>query len=92
MFDEEEANCFRKLKTGHGKYKGMLPFKCFKCGRIKHFASKCMFEERKYNESEEELDYQEQRNKYQQRGVGTRRIFLNKQRVFTPRKIVFHMR
>ena len=31
----------RRLKKGSGKYKGKIPFKCFKCGKISHFASKC---------------------------------------------------
>ena len=33
IFDEKEANFMRKLKRGHGNYKGKFPFKCFKCGR-----------------------------------------------------------
>jgi hypothetical protein len=35
---EEEANFLRKLKRGSIKYKGMLPFKCFHCGKVVHFA------------------------------------------------------
>jgi hypothetical protein len=30
----------KRLKKGSGKYKGKLPFKCFNCGRIGHFANK----------------------------------------------------
>ena len=41
MLDDDEANFVRKLKRGQGKYKGKLPFKCFKCGRVGHFVSKC---------------------------------------------------
>lgn len=36
----------RKLKKGSGKYKGKLPFKCFNCGKIRNFASKCPYGEK----------------------------------------------
>jgi hypothetical protein len=39
--DEIEENFVRRLKKGSGKYKGKLPFKCFNCGNICHFSSKC---------------------------------------------------
>jgi hypothetical protein len=39
--DEIEANFVRRLKKGSSKYKGKLPFKCFKCGKIGHFSFKC---------------------------------------------------
>jgi hypothetical protein len=39
--DEIEANFVRRLKKGSGKYKGKLTFKCFNCGKIGCFSSKC---------------------------------------------------
>ena len=39
--DEEEAKFVKKLDRGSGKYKGKLPFKCFNCGRVGHYAAKC---------------------------------------------------
>jgi hypothetical protein len=44
----------RRLKKGSGKYKGKFPFKCFNCGKIDHFASKCPHEKKDQNSEGEE--------------------------------------
>ena len=38
--EEIEEKFVRRLKIGSRKYKGKLPFKCFNCGKVGHFASK----------------------------------------------------
>jgi hypothetical protein len=38
--DEEEANFVMKLKRGSRKHKGKIPFICFNCGKVGHFAAK----------------------------------------------------
>ena len=38
---EEEANFVKNLQRGSRRYRGKLPFKCFACGRVDHYAAKC---------------------------------------------------
>jgi hypothetical protein len=59
--DMEEANFVKNPKRGTGKYKGKLPLKCFHCGRIGNFASKCPLN--KHYDGEEESNIKTKENK-----------------------------
>jgi len=37
---EEESNFVRNLQWGSRRFRGKLPFKCFACGRVSHYATK----------------------------------------------------
>jgi hypothetical protein len=51
--DDIEAKFVRRLKKGSGKYQGKLPFKCFNCGKIGHFSSKCPHQKKDQNFDDE---------------------------------------
>jgi hypothetical protein len=54
--DEIEEKFVRRLKKGSRKYQGKFPFKCFNCGKIGQFASKCPHKKEDHN-SEGEKKY-----------------------------------
>jgi hypothetical protein len=76
-------NFVRKLKRGTNKYKGMLPLKCFNCGGVGHFSSKCPH---KNKESDEEEDHK--KKKKNQKNKRNKNKFSRK--VSAPRKTVHH--
>ena len=39
--EEEEVNFVKNLERGTGGFKGKLPFKCFLCGRVGHYSTRC---------------------------------------------------
>eukprot|EP00253_Pinus_taeda_P006450 PITA_06450 len=38
---EDEVNFVKNLERGSGRFKGKLPFKCFSCDRVGHYATRC---------------------------------------------------
>jgi hypothetical protein len=43
--EEDEINFVRKLQTRTGRFRGKIPFKCFDCRRVGHYAAKCPYKE-----------------------------------------------
>ena len=68
--NEEEANFVRKLRRGTRKYKGKLPLKCFECGRIGHFSSKCPYAKNPNSNDENNCRKNENFQKYKKGNNG----------------------
>jgi hypothetical protein len=69
--DEEMDHFIRNLKKGTKKYKGMLPLKCFNCGGIGHFSSKCPHK----NKDSDEEEASKRENKYQKGNKRRNKLF-----------------
>ena len=39
--EEDEVNFVKMLQRGSKRFKGKLRFKCFYCGRVGHYVTKC---------------------------------------------------
>jgi hypothetical protein len=52
--DELEGKFVRRLKKGSDEYQGKFPSKCFNCGNIDHFASKCPHKKKVQNSEGED--------------------------------------
>ena len=77
--DDEEYIFIKKLERGTGKYKGKIPLKCFKCGKIGHYASKCPYPKQEDSDDEEPCSHK----KYQKS-----KTTYNKK--FKKKKLLFH--
>ena len=77
-------NFIRNLKRGIDKYKGMLPLKCFNCGKIGHFANK--FPYVKKSDSDEEEDPKKEK-KYK-KGKSLRKISTQENTIPHPMKMM----
>ena len=65
----------KKLERGTDKYKGKLPLKCFNCGRIRHFASKCPYPK------QDDSDEREASKKFKKGKMGDNKKFNEKKKI-----------
>jgi hypothetical protein len=83
--DEEVENFVRNMKRGTGKYKCMLPLKCFNCDGVGNFDNKCPYKNKEINK-----EYGSKKKKKIEKGRRDKKVFSRK--VSTPRTIVHQMK
>lgn len=49
----------RKFRKGYRKYKGKVPFKCFKYGKVGHFSAKFPYVKNENSDDEEDHNIKE---------------------------------
>ena len=73
--DDEEALSIKKLERSTRKYKGKIPLKCFNCGRIEHFASKCPYPK------QDDSYKREASKKFKKDKIGNKKKFNEKKKI-----------
>ena len=74
-----KSSLLKQLERGTWKYKGKIPLKWFRCGRIGHFASKCPYPKQDYS------DEKEASGKFKKGKMG------NKKKYYEKKKIIYIM-
>ena len=80
----------RKIKRGHGKCKGKLPFKGFECGRVGNFASKFPLKKVETMIVMKSLSIKNKGVYTNKEGLREKGSLLNKGRFYIPRKTTIH--
>jgi hypothetical protein len=71
----EEAKFVKRLKKGLGKYKGKLPFKCFKYGKIGHFSNK--FPHKRKDQTRDDEEKHKHRNFFKENNFKKKSLCVN---------------